>query len=273
MHRVCLWLWLGCVCGACIDTEAGPLPLTVATDAGASERDEGRQRPPTAPVRMQQATGGSAPEPDAGAAPLGMSAVTAGSPATPGRVDAAGAPAPRDASIPVVPAPSRAGQLVITELMIDPATLSDTQGEWIELHNTTRESFELRGCELDDGGKTPHLIQVSLPIAPGAYLTIARQAQPGFKPSHIAAISLTNGADSVALRCAGREIDRVLYDQTFPLSPGASLALDPEHVNERDNDRAGCWCSGRDAYGPELGSPGAPNPPCADGEEADAGVH
>jgi hypothetical protein len=226
------------------------------------ERAHGPEKPPPAPAHPPPM--GPVDEPDAGASqPL-----TAGSMAR--AVSDAGAagtssPAPPEA----LPTPSRAGQLVITELMIDPQTLSDSQGEWIELHNPTELTFEVRGCELDDGAKTPHPIALSLRVAPRAFFTIARHTNPGFTPSLVMPLSLTNSADSIALRCAGHEIDRVSYDKSFPLEPGASLSLDPARTSDSDNDRPDAWCPGRDTYGPELGTPGAPNPSCAG--DADAG--
>jgi hypothetical protein len=179
----------------------------------------------------------------------------------------AGSPAP-----PRTPAPSASGQVLITELMIDPKTLSDTQGEWVELHNTTDMPLDLQGCSLDDGGKEPRLLDAPF-VAPGlGYVTIARSEQPGFEPSYVTSLSLTNTADTIALRCAGVEIDRVSYDKAlgFALVSGASLSLDPGHQTAEANDVAQAWCPGSESYGPELGSPGRANPACD--PSLDAGV-
>jgi hypothetical protein len=178
---------------------------------------------------------------------------------------AAGAAAPNTpADGPSTPTPSRSGQLLISELMIDPKTLSDTQGEWVELHNTTDAALDLQGCTLDDGGKEPRLLDAPFVVAALSYVTIARSEQPGFEPSYVTSLSLTNTADTVALRCAGVEIDRVSYDKAlgFPLVSGASLSLDPGQQTPEANDVAQAWCAGSESYGPELGSPGRANPTC-----------
>jgi hypothetical protein len=168
--------------------------------------------------------------------------------------------------------PHLAGQLVISELMIDPKTLSDAQGEWLELANTGAEPLELQGCALDDGGKEPRLIAAPLLAPAFGYVTIARGPQPGFEPSYVTSLSFSNSADTIALRCAEVEIDRVSYDKArgFPLVSGASLSLDPDQQSAQANDAAEAWCAGSESYGPELGSPGRANPPCA--RDADAGV-
>jgi hypothetical protein len=169
--------------------------------------------------------------------------------------------------------PSRIGELVITELMIDPKTLLDSAGEWFELYNPNAYELDLRGCEIDDGSKNRHELTTSIRAPARRYVTIARQSAPGFVPDGVAPISLGNTADSLAVRCAGVEIDRVSYDKAagYAWTSGASLALDAERVDARENDSANAWCSGRDSYGPELGTPGRGNPAC-DPLALDAGV-
>ena len=47
------------------------------------------------------------------------------------------------------------GDLVITELMIDPAATTDLRGEWIEILNTTDERIDLKGMVVtDDSGSS-----------------------------------------------------------------------------------------------------------------------
>jgi hypothetical protein len=174
--------------------------------------------------------------------------------------------------------PSRRGELVISELMIDPRTASDSEGEWFELYNPNAYELELRGCEIDDGGKSPHPVAHPLRALATAYVTIARQRSLGFAPDATASFSLSNAADSLALRCAGVEIDRVSYDKAagYALPSGASLALDPGRLDASQNDMPDAWCAASASYGPELGSPGRANAPCTaevDGaEDSDAGT-
>lgn len=253
-----------CLLCSCVDTSP-PMAAGAPLDAGAPDAALGPLKPPLAPavttVSIGIATAGSAAKPP-------QPSAAGGEASPPMAANDAGTPAPA----PTLHAPSQPGQFVITELMIDPATLSDSEGEWIELYNTTRDTFDLRGCELDDGGKSAHAIATSLRVEPHAYLTIARSTQPGFAPSYVATLSLTNSADTVALRCAGIEIDRVRYDKSagYPIEPGASLALDPAHLDATDNDRADVWCASSESYGPERGTPGRANPSCSAGQD-DAG--
>jgi hypothetical protein len=174
--------------------------------------------------------------------------------------DMPGAPARR---------PSTAGDLVITELMSNPEAVRDDAGEWFELHNpAAAQVFELAGCAIDDGGAAPRMLAGPLRVDPGAFVAVARSEEVGFVPDWTMTFSLGNAADVLALICDGVVIDRVAYGAGFPLTPGASMALDPAALDAHANDGPEPWCVALLGYGAERGSPGAPNPPCAD---ADAG--
>jgi hypothetical protein len=164
----------------------------------------------------------------------------------------------------------RAGQLVVSELMSNPAALRDDDGEWIELYNPSAEqAVALDGCALDDGAAMRPLMD-GLRVPALGFVVFARSAQVGFVPAQLVAVSFANSADSVALICAGTVIDRVSYGAGFPLVAGASMSLDAGALDASANDAADAWCAARtpDAIG-ELGTPGAANPPC---DEDDAGA-
>jgi hypothetical protein len=258
----------------CVDTSP-PMAADKPADAGVLDAALGPIKPPMAAAVDEVSVGTAPARAGAGGSNTRPPMAAGGSAPRPSAADAGSPPTPASTSQvpPATRAPSLPGQLVISELMIDPATLSDSNGEWIELYSAASEPFDLRGCELDDGGKSAHAIATSLRIEPHAYITIARSTQPGFTPSFVSSLSLTNSADSVALRCAGVEIDRVRYDKSagYAIESGASLALDRSHLDAVDNDRADSWCASRDSYGPERGTPGRENPSCSSPSEEDAG--
>jgi hypothetical protein len=269
-------LCLGCVAAPSRAGSAALQPMaagTLGSDAGL-----GPVKPPLAPTAAGTFAARAQTQPAAGHAPTAGAGGSAEAAALAAVGGASGESSQSlmadavDAATPAQRAPTQAGSLVISEIMVDPKTLSDSQGEWVEFENLTDEAFDLQGCELDDGGKTPHSIASSLPIAARGYATIARSEQAGFTADYVASVSFTNTADSVVLRCQGVEIDGVHYDKAagFPLVSGASLSLDPAHADATDNDAANAWCAARDSYGPELGTPGRPNPDCS--SDLDAGV-
>ena len=65
-----------------------------------------------------------------------------------------------DAIAPVVPL------VVITELMINPETVDDGDGEWIELTNLESEPVDLQGWILRDQGAGGHVFEESFVLNP-----------------------------------------------------------------------------------------------------------
>jgi Lamin Tail Domain len=65
------------------------------------------------------------------------------------------------------------GEVVISEVLYDPSS-SDTDGEWIEIHNTAATPRLLSGLVLKDGASPArsHTIRPGLVIAPGAYVLL-----------------------------------------------------------------------------------------------------
>jgi hypothetical protein len=173
---------------------------------------------------------------------------------------------------PSWPRPTQAGDIVITEIMVDPMVTRDDDGEWIELWNARAdEVLSLEGCMLDDGAAMPRELG-ALIIEPHSSATLARSDLAGFTPDLIATFALTNTADTVAVLCEGVEIDRVRYDKEFPFRPGASMSLDPESYSASANDDPAAWCAGAVDFGGDRGTPGESNPSCAPLVDGDGGA-
>lgn len=71
------------------------------------------------------------------------------------------------------------GQLVISEVMVDPAKVSDTVGEWFELYNPHSLPIDLSGLVVESlTGSTVEsfVIQGSHVMAPGDYFVLGRNA-------------------------------------------------------------------------------------------------
>jgi hypothetical protein len=284
---------VGCLCAGCLDTKPDGQP----SDSARSVWDVagmGSDKPPLAP---RTATGGrgalgasaasgsgnlasaqgskTVPVAQAGRGgttslqPRAAGAFAAGSRSSMSVAGAAGEAAA--AELPAEPGPKHAGDLVISELMIDPQALPDAQGEWFELYNASSTELSLRDCKLDDGVKTLHSIAQPLLLQAGEYATFARGPHPGFVPSATVALSLTNTADSLAIVCGGIEIDRVSYDKAagFAIKSGATLSLDPDALSAQQNDDASAWCAGQNLYNDDFGTPGRANPSCH-AEQADS---
>ncbi len=120
---------------------------------------------------------------------------------------------------------SSIGDLLISEIMVNPAALSDTRGEWFELYNPTDQDINLRGFSVGDDGSDLHKFESDLLILPGEYLTLARSFDPGFVPDYVYnGFTLANGSDEIVFRDGLIELLRLDYINGFG-SPGHSREL------------------------------------------------
>ncbi len=157
--------------------------------------------------------------------------------------------------------------IVISEVHIDSAAVSDTVGEWIELTNTGTELIDVKGWTLRDDDFDTHTIATSLVLKPGLSVVLGRETSTrinGGAPvnySYGADFPLVNGADEINLLDATLvPVDRVTWTETRPLPArsGASAAL---RDLASDNAAPENWCTSITTYGTrgELGTPGLPN--------------
>ena len=265
---------LGLLCSAgmtaCVRVPAPGSEQNAAADASLVPQlvmDGGPTRPEAGPPYT-----GPECAPAAAATPMGSADADAGTAPNAMSADAmqTGATVSGSEVAQVRPARS-AGDVVITEIMVDPAAVSDTAGEWFELHNpSASDALDLGGCGIDSGEASLHAIAAPFVLMPGAYAVIARSADAGFVPDLIASLSLTNSADVLGIVCGGTTIDRVSYGPGFPLAAGKSMSLDPG-AGAQDNDFGAAWCLAQSSFGSDFGTPGAPNPPCDDAADAGAG--
>ena len=113
--------------------------------------------------------------------------------------------------------------LLISEIMANPAAVSDTRGEWFELFNPTDEPVNLRGIDLGDDGGDLHRIETDLLILPGRFLTLARNgdmsSNGGFAADYVYTdFTLSNGGDEIVLSRNSSELLRLDYASGFAVS-------------------------------------------------------
>ena len=80
------------------------------------------------------------------------------------------------------------GDLLITEMMANPAVVSDTNGEWFEIFNTTSNPIDLNGLQLKDNGSNLHTINPMMPlwIHPGDYFVLGRNGDSTVNGGYVA---------------------------------------------------------------------------------------
>ncbi|HVR19393.1 MAG TPA: lamin tail domain-containing protein [Polyangiaceae bacterium] len=203
----------------------------------------------------------------AGAGGAGAGGAGAGGAGAGGKAGSSGAGGSGGAS-PVSVSQASVGDLVVSEIMRDPAKVDDTLGEWFEVYNAASRAYDLSGMLLADNAGSVSVTQ-SLVIQPGGYVVFARSASGngGIAPHFVYGnvLQLANTADVVRLSFGSTVLDEVQYDGAgaFPAVPGASMSFRTAPPNATTNDIAGNWCAAGTAFGlGDMGTPGAANGGC-----------
>ena len=164
------------------------------------------------------------------------------------------------------------GDLIITEIMYNPAAVSDNVGEWIEIFNPTSADIDMLGFTISDNADT-HTINSNLVVPAAGYVVVGRSTDMlvnGGAPVDYAysSLFLSNTGDEVTINCGTVIIDQIVYDTTiFPDAgsgpmglPGNSISLDLATYDAVLNDDGTNWCFSTATFGDgDMGTPGLEN--------------
>jgi predicted extracellular nuclease len=158
--------------------------------------------------------------------------------------------------------------IIINEIMQNPNAVSDSNGEWMELFNSTDIAIDIDGWKMKDNGSNSHTINNGGPllIAAGGFLVLGNNSDAGSNGGlqvdyqYSSGFALSNGDDEIILLDGSdAEVDRVEWDggSQYPDPTGASMALiDPL----LDNNVGSNWCESASSYGAgDFGTPGQSN--------------
>ncbi len=170
----------------------------------------------------------------------------------------------------------KSGDLIITELMVDPSAVKDEFGEWVEIFNPGGLPVDLAGLWLKDakGGK-----QQIAPLAKVLLLEAGKYAIFGANGDvklnggvtvawAWAGLTLPNGGGAFTIAAGKDDLDLVSYTPGMGGWPmvktGSSLQLSTAKLGAVANDAGSAWCHPTSEYGDgDKGTPGLANEPCA----------
>lgn len=134
------------------------------------------------------------------AAPTAWAGADLGSPgaANPGCDGSPAAPAPAATGAGCLVRAPQVGDLLFTELMIDPVAAPDATGEWIELQSLAEDCLDLSGHALADEGRNLVALPEGLVLEPRATLLLARSDQPADNGALPAPLALGPAAFTLA---------------------------------------------------------------------------
>jgi hypothetical protein len=163
---------------------------------------------------------------------------------------------------------------VISELMINPSSVEDRMGEWLELVSLSEESLDLSGLYLSDNGVDGTVIIGSPILESGAIVVLCANEGSGSNggvscdASYLYAstgdgFALANEQDEVIVSTAeGTQLDRVDYSSGFAPT-GKSIGVRSSQLSPSQNDNPGAWCIQTGSLpGGDQGTPGTTNSNC-----------
>ncbi len=175
----------------------------------------------------------------------------------------------------------RQGEILITEIMVNPEAVSDANGEWFEIWNSTDHDLLLNGITLSDAGSNLHIMASAgkLILPAKSYWVLAKNGDPLINGGVVAnyvyqSFTLSNTSDQVILTSADAAlIDQVSYAAGWPVVSGASMELHPDYHSFSGNDQPEHWFPARVPFGAgDKGSPGKVNPVSSGLEEWEEGI-
>ncbi len=168
-----------------------------------------------------------------------------------------------------------AGQLVITEIMVDPAAVTDDVGEWFEVYNPTSLDLLMTGVTIRDNVGQEYVATPNLVIPSKGYFWFGPAANiEGATPNYVynyktSSIALANsGADEVSVWYNATQIDIVKWGSGAwkLVKSGLSFQLsnNPAVMTSVANDDPANWCYGGKMLpsGTDMGTPGSANSVC-----------
>jgi hypothetical protein len=175
----------------------------------------------------------------------------------------------------------RQGEILITEIMVNPEVVSDANGEWFEIWNATDHDLLLNGLVIKDAGSNLHTLSATgnLVLSAKSYQIFAKNGDEitngGVKADYVYQnFTLSNTSDQVIITSGdGTLIDQVSYSADWPVVSGASMELHPDYQSFSGNDQAERWMPARIPFGAgDKGSPGRANPVSAGLEAWEQGI-
>jgi len=156
------------------------------------------------------------------------------------------------------------GDIIVTEIMMDPDAVWDDYGEWFEIYNTQTYPINLKDWSISDLDSDYHTITTDFIVPANSHAVLCRNADSLINGgvscdySYGDSIFLHNSGDEVIISDPdGNVVDVVMYPNGVTES-GYSLQLDLGYYNHIENDNLAYWCFATTTYGAgDYGTPGA----------------
>ncbi len=172
------------------------------------------------------------------------------------------------------PEEAQPGDVVFSEMMVNPESVQDEVGEWIELYNTSDYSVDLAGYSFHDDDVDMWILGTII-VPANEYVVLCAELDPAinggvpcdawfYRDWEGNGLALANGPDELVLtRADGVEIDWLHYDDSW-FTKAIATGVDPDFLDGGANNDGAHWCDQVTITAPmvEPGTPGYENDHC-----------
>lgn len=163
-----------------------------------------------------------------------------------------------------------AGDLVITEVMVNPLMADDARGEYFEIHNDAGVDINLNGLVLQDKDTDSYTISTdTLSYANEVILLGPKDTAstngglPKLDVVYTRSVFRFDNSDEIYLWNGVEYIDQIRWTSTVVPSEGYSWSLDHDKWTASENNSTLNWCAALSTYGKgDYGTPQAANDDC-----------
>lgn len=173
-----------------------------------------------------------------------------------------------------VPQEAQPGDVVFSEMMVNPEVVDDEIGEWIELFNTSDYPVDLAGYSFHDDDIDMWILGTII-VPANEYVVLCAELDPArnggvpcdawfYRDWEGDGLALANREDELVLtRADGAEIDWLHYDENW-FTTAIATGVDPDFLEGGANNDGGNWCNQTTIIAPmvEPGTPGYENDHC-----------
>lgn len=158
------------------------------------------------------------------------------------------------------------GDIIISEMIHNPDAVSDANGEWIEIYNTTSADINIENWKISDDGDNYHVISSSVVVPANDFAILGRNGDFNINGKvdvdyEYSGIALVNSDGEITIVNENDVlIDAVVWDENFPIKAGKSMSLKVDKFDYEANDIADNWEIATSTFGDgDYGTPGRKN--------------
>ncbi|MDP6933316.1 MAG: lamin tail domain-containing protein, partial [Myxococcota bacterium] len=174
-----------------------------------------------------------------------------------------GGPEPEEVSIDDL----SEGDLIITEIMVNPSDCDDADAEYFEIYNAGATALDLTDMTVTDNFSTETISYPDIVDAGSFAVGILNSTSRCYglpADFQFDDIALSNSGDILEIANSTETLDSVDFS-SWTITSGAALSLDDGALDATSNDDGANWCDASATFGgstADLGTPGSANDSC-----------